>query len=473
MKASEKLFKATTAVAGILAVACALLLIVLIALAEIGVIHPRKMPLAIRVENASKIYDGEPLEAIPEITYGTLIDGHHIEVLSRSALTKVGEIDGVVELMIVDGLGTDVTDQYDITLSPGKLSVTKRAIKLASDSASKVYDGKPLEHPKLIDKSKNLAEGDYIEILSAPSLQEPGSIMNNISYRILSKNGEDVTDQYSVSQNSGTLRINPVPLVIRSGSASKRYDGTPLSCEEYTISKGALINGHSLVITSSTKITTAEEVENDLKFVIRDADGNDVSGRYDIQLNKGTLRVDGISLTIKTGSLTKEYDGIPAESDEWSLAQGTLPAGHRVQLVESTSFDGVGSVDNVMRFVVVDRNDIDVTNQYTITYAYGTLSVTPRKLTVETGSDKKIYDGKALVCSKYTLTSGELCPGHTLTLVGTGKTEIGSYDNRPVSYKISESMSDGTVKDVTSCYQIAFVYGKLNISSSDYNAKGK
>ena len=463
MKSSEKVFKATSAVSGILAIASAFLLIVLIALAIIGYINPRQIKLVIKTESISKEYDGSPVTGDIEITYGDLISGHTLEVITQSELDEIGTIDNKAEIKIIDSTGADVTSAYDIQFDYGTLTMLKRKIKLSIEGASKTYDGTPLTSTKINDSNSRLADGDSIKTISTSELTEVGKIENKPIFIIVNKKGEDVTNNYEIIQSYGELKVNPILLTIKTEDKKKLYDGKALICENFSITQGELLNGHSISVKKSASIITVGKTENSLEFSIYDSKGNDVSRFYSITQKKGVLEVTGKTIVISTGSATKEYDGNPLTNNEWAIKTGSLNSGHKIRLVESISFNKVGSTDNILRVMVVDEDNNDVTNQYSISYAYGTLSVTPAKLTLLTDSIQEQYTGKPISCNTYRITSGTLCDNHNLSLVCKSWTSKGTYANNVVSYKITEVLKDGSTRDVTDCYQIVFEAGRINI----------
>ncbi len=461
MKPSEKLVKASVYVAGILAVASALLIIFFIVLAEIGCINPRKIKLVAVTESAIKQYDGEPLVGGVELTYGELVEGHRLEIINQSKLVKVGNTENIVEFLVVDSTGADVTDLYDIELITGDLTVKKREISIKSVSESKRYDGTPLQYDKYSVYGGSLAKGDKISVLSSTTLDEVGTVENVLEYSIISKNGEDVTDQYNIKEKWGDLTINKIPITIKTDSASKYYDGIPLECKQYSITSGSLISGHSLHLDEWTTLDAVGTANNIMSFNVYDKNDVDVTKWYNITILKGKLTLEGRVITIKTGDANKEYDGTPLSNPNWILKIGTLYPGDKLVAVEYTNFDGVGAVDNVIRMAVIDQNGSDVSKKYEFDYAYGTLSVTPRKITVMTGSASKIYDGTPISCNTYNITSGSLCKGHTLSIVGRTRAQVGVSSNDIISYSIKVKLPDGTQKDVSECYQITCLPGNL------------
>ncbi|QTE69333.1 hypothetical protein JNO48_05385 [Clostridiales bacterium] len=56
----------------------------------------------------------------------------------------------------------------------------------------------------------------------------------------------DVTENYVITAEAGTLTINPVEIELTADSATKEYDGTALTKNTYKITKGAFVGEEGL-----------------------------------------------------------------------------------------------------------------------------------------------------------------------------------------------------------------------------------
>ena len=103
-------------------------------------------------------------------------------------------------------------------------------VTLVAKSASKVYDGKPLVGQQEV-KVTGLPEDFTIEASANGSQTVPGSSYNTISDVVIrNAYGEDVTEHFvSLLKVNGMLYVMQVPMTIWTGSASKEYDGAPLT----------------------------------------------------------------------------------------------------------------------------------------------------------------------------------------------------------------------------------------------------
>ena len=124
-----------------------------------------------------------------------------------------------------------------------------------------------------------------------------------------------------------SFTLNPVDLEITAESATKTYDGTPLTAPNYTITGGDLLDGHSIEsITINGTQTDAGSSPNVVSWAtittpIAAADYVVVTGCYNITYVDGTLTVEqapviieAISKDIRTGqpapSLADPQEGI-------------------------------------------------------------------------------------------------------------------------------------------------------------------
>lgn len=466
MKKTEKTVNAVSWVAGITAIAAAMLLAVLLLLSLAGRIHPRKQALHLYTPDIAQVYDETALTvSTPELRGWRLREGHTLSVTARPEYSRVGEYPNAPEYVILDETGADVTDRYAIIEEFGTVRITPRKIKLSCPGRFKVYDGEPLKPWPVTLMAGELVAGHTLETEDGNALVMPGTETAAPQYRILDAGGRDVTDQYEVSENFGTLEILPIPLTLTTESLRKQYDGKPLSADGWKHADGQLLEGHRLEMTVTAALTQVGAVENQGTARVIDASGKDVTGLYALNYQFGTLEVTGIPLYISTGSAKKEYDGVPLQNEQWKLTGGTLAAGETLHVRSAAVCEGVGTVENRMEFAVTAADGTDVTDIYQIHLSCGTLTIQPRAITIRTGSAQKVYDGKPLSCESYTITAGSLCPRDQLSIACTSITEPGYSENFVIQCTIYRETGEQSRQDVTECYRISYDFGILKITA--------
>ncbi|MDE6869005.1 MAG: transglutaminase-like domain-containing protein [Clostridia bacterium] len=267
-----------------------------------GVLKVNPIELHFITPTLSKTYDGEPLYSDPEDfqwVSGEILDGHKLVSMKVvGIITEVGEVENSVEIKIAAANGTDITYNYLAVIDSGTLTVRGFGITISTASSEKVYDGTPLTNPVwTLYEGTPLIEGHKITQLIMPASQTgAGSSPNEITQIVIvNGKGEDVTGNYEINYSIGTLVVLPRPVTVQSGSASKEYDGKPLTCNEwkFTSHYGAVTGQWAEVIISGT-ITEPGQRDNTIAQVIFwDTKGNDLTANYDITLDEGLLIVKG------------------------------------------------------------------------------------------------------------------------------------------------------------------------------------
>ena len=183
------------------------------------------LPLLFVSESSVKVYDGKELVA-HEFTLkeGNLEKGHEAVATFTSSQTVVGTAFNYFQIKIVDDEGYDLTSYYSINYEYGTLTVNARNITILSSSAEKVYDGYALNSETYEITEGQLPEGHELSVDFKNSITDVGSVMNYYEAKVL-KDGEDVTSNFKLKLDAGTLSVKPRPIVLASKSASKVFDG--------------------------------------------------------------------------------------------------------------------------------------------------------------------------------------------------------------------------------------------------------
>ena len=425
-----------------------------------GELEVTKRDITITADSATKVYDGSPLTK-DSYTNTDPAAGDTIEsVVVTGSQTVVGSSPNTASNAKIVRGDVDVTENYNITYLPGELTVTQNlSLVITADSDTKVYDGSPLT--KNSYTYDGLAAGDRIESVTVTGTQTKVGKSDNVpsAAKVVNAAGEDVTASYAIVYKNGTLEVTPKPLTITAADATKTYDSTPLTKNAYA--KTALAEGDEIVaVTISGSQTNVGESANKAESAsIRNSAGEDVTNCYAITYVDGTLKVTPKTLTITAGTNHKEYDGTAltenSYKDEGLVGNDTIES---VTVTGSQTL--VGKSNNVPSAAKIVNNGEDVTGNYEIIYANGTLEVTKKPVTVTANSDAKVYDGKAL--TKDGATTTDLAAGDKLgavTVTGS-QTNVGYSNNVPSEAKFVNA--DGI--DVTGCYEITYENGILRVT---------
>ena len=264
----------------------------------------------------------------------------------------------------------------------------QRKLVLKAKNDQKTYDGTALTGAdagyEII--GGQLKAGDRLEVTYSGSQTDVGKIVNRIVKAVVYRGEEDVTSQYAIAPfQDGELEVTPATVTMRSASATKTYDGTPLTKTDGMVITG-FADGEGVECYGFASRTDVGSTSNTFKYR---AASNTKLSNYDIKpenITYGTLTVTKITtpIVVTADSLNKVYDGTPLTGETYTVTgDENLVTGDRLVVNLSGSITNVsdaanGTVTNKIDTCKVMRGSIDVTANYTIETHDGTLTVMPR-----------------------------------------------------------------------------------------------
>ena len=252
--------------------------------------------------------------------------------------------------------------------------------------------------------------------------------------------------------------INKRDITIKPKDEHKTYDGTALTSNIAEVSEGSLANGHTAEITTTGSIIDVGSVENKIsQLTIKDGSNTDVSENYNITKASGILTVyadSGVNFNITLDKNSYEYDG-------------TAKTPNVTVKVESKVL--TKDVDYEVKYT----NNVDAGTATVIVTGIGNykgsagssyFTITKRAIEITAGSKSKVYDGTALTCATFSITSSnKLAANQTLSATTFGTiSNVGTTENVIVTCKVFASGID-----VTSNYSITSKAGTLEIKKAD------
>lgn len=368
-----------------------------------------RIPLTIAPKAVKAEYDGTAHAASEyEIISGKLPEGVTLTVTYSGERTDAGEGEASIGLVTFIQDKTDVTANFNLSTQTGKITVSPRPITITAESATKEYDTKALTKNTAKITSGSLVSGHKVSAIVNGSQTEVGTSKNTIkegSVKITDASGKDVTANYALTLKEGTLEVTgkAVTDITVTAGASKVYDGTALTLSASDIKvTPALPSGYTITATFSASSRT-DAGKDDItltNIAIKDASGKDVTAKFNIKVEKGSLEVTKRPLTVTTGDKTKVYDGKALTDRTIPTVEGQVN-GHNIELKFTGTQTKVGSSDNSVevRSIKDKETKADVTANYEITYKFGKLTVTSAtgttsnntKPTVNTGDTNNIW----------------------------------------------------------------------------------
>ena len=106
--------------------------------------------------------------------------------------------------------------------------------------------------------------------------------------KIITADGADVTDLYQISYNYGKLTINKRSVTLTSESASKVYDGTPLTKPEVKVTGDGFVTGEGATYNVTGTITSVGTTDNTFTYTLNEGTKAD---NYNITKTEGKLTI--------------------------------------------------------------------------------------------------------------------------------------------------------------------------------------
>ena len=449
-------------------------------------INPRKVTLT--SEGASKPYDGTALTK-PHVTVtgDGFVTGEVSDIHATGSVTNVSEGEVTNTITFTEGANYKASN-YSITKNEGKLSITANdtevTVTIIGNTDTKTYDG-----------NKHSVE-DYTVSISKPKLYQE----NDIKFTGVAKaegtdaatypmglKAEDFTNNNANFTNvnffveDGKLVINKRQVTLTSETASKEYDGTPLTKPDVTVGDDGFVDGEVSDIHATGSVTNVSEgdVTNTITFTKGDKfkDKN-----YAITKHEGKLSITAndteVTVTIKGNTATATYDGNSHSVEGYTvenISKPTLYQENNIKFTGNAKAEGIAAGEYPMnltsaQFSNANTNFANV--KFTVTDGY--LTINPKSINPEdektgikvTKPNDTMYNGEEQK-NKPTVTDSKT--GKTLTegkdytlsyskdVTNAGKVEvtitgIGNYEGTAnTSYQITKrnvTLTSGTASKV-------------------------
>ncbi|MBR1633790.1 MAG: InlB B-repeat-containing protein [Lachnospiraceae bacterium] len=388
---------------------------------------------------------------------------------------------------VTDSEGNDVTEQFAVTVVPGKLIINKAEVTLQSADLSKAYDGKALTNgTTAMAVESGWAEGEGAAYTFTGSQTIVGSSANSYTYTLLDNTK---ADNYIIHATDGTLTItnradgDQLQVQIQAKSDETTYDG-----KEHTVSgfenetdKGVAVEvgGETYYVTGYTSTATGKDANGEgaaTKIegspVVKDKDGNDVTAQFAVVPQAGTLKINKRDLVLESASPSKPYDGKPLTNGDTPLAK---EKGWAENEGATYSFTGsqtiVGTSANAF---TINPNEGTKLDNYNLAKTEGTLTVTSRdakyEVTIQGKSLEATYDGKSHTVSGFEEDDEQgravvEVEGQTYYVTGMTSTKTGKNvkDSGKTVVSGTPIVTDAQNNDVSDQFAVTALPGKFTI----------
>ena len=433
-----------------------------------------------------KVYDRTPLTNHSVTPSGDgFVNGEGATYDFTGSQTDVGESDNSFTYTLNRNTNPD---NYNIKVVSGKLKVTpftdEVTVTIKGNTATATYDGdKHSVEDYTVDSISNpLYVQANIRFTGNAKAEgtDAGEYPMNIQKSDFTNNNANFTNVNFVVED-GKLVINKRQVTLTSTSASKEYDGTPLTKPDVTVGDDGFVDGEVSDIHATGSVTNVSEgdVTNTMTFTKGDKfkDKN-----YAIKKHEGKLSITAndteVTVTIKGNTATVTYDGNSHSVEGYTvenISKPTLYQENNIKFTGNAKAEGIAAGEYPMnltsaQFSNANTNFANV--KFTVTDGY--LTINPKSINPEdektgikvTKPDDTMYNGEEQK-NKPTVTDSKT--GKTLTegkdytlsyskdVTNAGKVEvtitgIGNYEGTAnTSYQITKrnvTLTSGTASKV-------------------------
>ena len=418
--------------------------------------------VVIESEGGRRVYNGQPLtNPNYKFTTGSFVDGEVSEVKTTGTITEVGSVDNTIVYTTTDKFDAN---NYDITLTPGKLEITpvtaEVVVTITENRGTAKYDGSEKTVTGYDTEISNpLYTTDDFRFTGDATIT--GTDAGSYDMELVPENFENISNNFSNVEfviEDGTLTISKREVTLTSATDSKMYNGIPLTNHNVTVSGDGFVDSEGASYTFTGSQLDVGSSKNTFDYELND---NTKAKNYEITQEYGDLTVTAVStqIVITANSKTEVYSG-QAVTDSGYTYTGKLADGDKLEVEVVGSQTDKGSSDNVVKSYKVTRDGVDVTNNYTFGASQkGTLTVTPRPVTLTSGGGEKEYDGNPLTNPTVTVGGSGFVAGEGATYNVTGsQTDKGSSKNW-----FTYTLTEGTKADN---YTITQEYGELVVTKN-------
>ena len=442
---------------------------------ENGTLTVTERKVTLTSESADKPYDGTPLTR-PDVTVSDegFVDGEVSDIKATGTITDKGSVPNTITF--TEGENFKASN-YIIVRETGTLTITADAtevvVYISGNTGTEKYDGteKTVTGYKVTSISSGLYKESDFAFTGNATVSATDARATSYPMGLTAGNFENKNDNFSKVTfivTDGSLTIDPRTVTLTSESATKEYDGTPLTRPDVTVTGDGFVEGEVSGIKATGSITYYGEVDNDIKYT-KEAGYKDSNYIVTSEIGKLGITRSSKELKVVANSGTWEYDGKFHADGGYTVTFGaetyTVAAGESAKLSTGDTVTAIitKQVKNVADSA--DGNNAIVTltignrAQYAnVSQANGTLTITAKPLTITADSDEKVYDGQPL--TKNSFTNTELAEGDKLTATVTGsQTNVGSSDN-----VASAAVIMAGEENVTANYTITYEKGSLTVT---------
>lgn len=367
-------------------------------------------------EQYEKTYDGKPITLTA--SFEDTVDSYHWYVTKSTGTEPVsGAESATVDITNVDDSGkyfcVGTKDSLSYVTVLKEVKINKRNLTITATAREDyVYDGTE-KTSEAYTNSDDLQNGDKIISVIFSGKRTDAGTVDNVPSAAVIKNSDDSIDEtnnYNITYVKANLTVNPLPVTLTwstdggtwtdfattytssersvTASVSNKVSDDDVLVATYE-STGSNVNKatNQGTYTAIAKTLTGAKAEN---YTLDGATGNNQSW---------TINKANIQFTAGADDSTNSwiYDGTEHKNNSYKISSGSLQGSDKVgsvtygtgSVVKNVSDSGTSK--NTITAVTIKNGDIDVTDNYNISYVAGPLTITKRAIKLTAKNKSSVY----------------------------------------------------------------------------------
>lgn len=297
--------------------------------------------------------------------------------------------------------------------------------------------------------------------------------------------GDEIQGYYKVEYKTGSFEITARPVTLTGESDTRTYTGQEI--ELTNIEQSGLLDGHTFSgVRYSAKGTDARTepypgtFSNTENIVIKDAAGNDVTHNYNVKYKPGALTINPIgtvTVTIKGNHDSKVYNGAEQSVEGYTVVSisdiNYKDTDFSLKVGVEAKATGTNASDTAYPMGLTADSFVNNNNNFknvTFVVEDGSLTITPRTVTLTSETASKPYDGTALTKPEVTVTGDGFVTGEVTNIKATGSvTNVSEGEvTNAITFVPGDAFNAGNYKIEKSEGKLTITPLAVTVTAKDY-----
>ena len=418
-----------------------------------GTLTIKPAPLTIKANDVSRLYYA-PNPSTYYFSYSGFVNSENEQVLTQkpSVKTDATQTSDVGKYVLLPENAK--AKNYDISYSPGVLTINKRSLKATVNDARREYGE---ENPNFSISYSGFVNNENESVLTQkPTISVNASRSSNVGSYLVSVSGGS-SKNYEINCENGVLVVEKAPLTARVDDASKIYGQDNPA---FTITYEGLKNGEkSPKWEKALEFKTVATAESGVGQHYISASGIPVN--YNLKIvESGILTITPAPLTIKAKGASRMY--YEDDPDFSFTCSGFVNSDNESVLTKNPTYTtDATKTSNVGKYSITPSGA--AAKNYDISYEQGELTITKRPLKATSHCSREYGEENPQFALEYDgFVNDEdenvINVKPKATTAATRKSNVGEY---PITLEGGEAMN----------YEISCIPGTLTVTKAPLTVK--